>query len=157
LTAIRNVLCTPRPTGRKLMRLVTVSALLHPAAAPTCISLARQRVTCSLRFCPRTSDLCAFFLPTTSTKSVLDRHLQAHARYHERITDEHHVLLSDIPRGFPQCYGSLLCSTLMRQQHSSHGPMLRRLPSLPLSLRWRTRFRLRQHHRFERALVPRRE
>jgi hypothetical protein len=58
------------------MRLVTVHVLLHCAAAPTCISLARQRAICSLCFCPRTSDPCAFFLPTTFTKSVLDHHLK---------------------------------------------------------------------------------
>lgn len=137
-----------------LRRLVTASACLPSGAA-----LPSARVICiiySSRFCPRIPGLCITILATIVTKPVLDRHLKPIQRHHERITDKHHVVLPVISCRLHQCFIILLCSAIVRQQHCSHGSMLCRLSSIPISLRCRTWFRHRQRHRFERALVPRR-
>lgn len=109
--------------SNSLRRLVTASAYLPSSAA-----LPSTRVLFEIyssRSCPRSSELCIIIiiiiLATPVTKLVLNRHLKLIQRHDEHITNKRHVVLSDISRGLPQRFIIILCSAIMRQQHSSHG------------------------------------
>jgi hypothetical protein len=128
-------LSSPRPTDCKLRhsrRLVTASVHLLSGVPLPFVRFARLA---SVR--EPLNSASSFSQQQSSSQSSTTTSSLSHSRYHERLTDKLHidVVLSDIPRGLPQCHGSLLRSALLRKQHSNHGPMLRWLPSLSIPLR----------------------